>query len=366
MHDTDKKRRDVPLSPLLEVKPGRPTSHEALTVFPLLAPSAVDLPYVLLIDALATESVLIGEVGSGSVPNLLASNRGDTDVLILDGEQLIGAKQNRITNRTIILRAKSETVIPVSCMEQGRWHHESEHFRPRPKPRHAPSRVRRKAREAEAAYAAAPSRAGVSVLHAAQGDVWHEISQVSADLGVRSPTGAMDEVYDRHTESLDKWIARFACGEDQVGLLAFLGGRPLGLDVVGSRALYARLHERFLGGYCMDALTRRARSESRHEPPSAGAARRFLSDVGSATRGHAPTVGKGTYHLLSGPAIGAELADVVDHTERLVHLSAFPGHRRAREDARGSGHAGHGATFDPIAAPSRRRGWARGRDTGES
>jgi ARG and Rhodanese-Phosphatase-superfamily-associated Protein domain len=35
-------------------------------------------------------------------------------VLILDGEELVGAKQNRIVNVTILVVTQSEIVIPVS------------------------------------------------------------------------------------------------------------------------------------------------------------------------------------------------------------------------------------------------------------
>ncbi len=352
------------LTRLLRVEPGEPLRRENLTIFPLIAEPQPDLPYLLLGDALDLGVVSIGEIGSGSVPSLLASNMGEVNVLILDGEQLIGAKQNRITNRTIILEAKTETVIPVSCMEQGRWHHVSHEFRSRTKPRHAPPRVRRKAREVEASYAAAPSRATASVLHQAQTEVWREIADVGASMGVNSDTGAMDEIYDLHSESVDDWIASFPCRDDQVGLLAFLGRRPLGLDVVGSQVLHARLHERFLGGYVMDALARRRRPT---EKPTGAhrnginpeSAHRFLSVVGLAPRGKAPTVGRGTYHLLSGRAIGAECSDIVEGTERLVHLSAFPGERSGR-----AGHGPGGTSVDtsPIASPSRRRGWARKRD----
>ena len=89
----------------------------------------------------------------------------------------------------------------------------------------------------ETLFAAAPDRAGIDVMRAAQRDVWTEVAALGSSLGAHSATGAMDEFYDRHAESLEDWIARFPCAEGQVGLLALIGGRPLGVDVVGSPEL---------------------------------------------------------------------------------------------------------------------------------
>ena len=54
------------------------------------------------------ESVLVEEVSEGgSVPDLLVDNKGAARVLFLEGEELIGAKQNRMTNRSILLAPSS-------------------------------------------------------------------------------------------------------------------------------------------------------------------------------------------------------------------------------------------------------------------
>src|ERR1035441_6263458 len=41
-----------------------------------------------------------------------------------------GSKQNRALNLTILVPAKQVIVIPVSCVEPGRWHAESDTFQP--------------------------------------------------------------------------------------------------------------------------------------------------------------------------------------------------------------------------------------------
>jgi hypothetical protein len=69
-------------------------------------------------------------------------------ILVLDSEQLIGARQKRVTNRSIILLTRAKTNIRVSCMKQGRWRLDSDHFDPGPQ--NAPSKVRRRTRTREA------------------------------------------------------------------------------------------------------------------------------------------------------------------------------------------------------------------------
>lgn len=92
-----------------------------MALYPLLSTHALDLEYLLLDEALADGSIEVEEVdNSGSVPELKVINNSPQMVLILDGEELVGAKQNRIINTTILIQGKSTTVIPVSCVEQGR------------------------------------------------------------------------------------------------------------------------------------------------------------------------------------------------------------------------------------------------------
>lgn len=322
---------------MLNVICGEPQAHDTLTVFPLVAKASPELPLVLMSDALASGALRITEIGSGTVPELVASNTGSEAVLVLDGEQLIGAKQNRTTNRSMILPAQRETRIPVSCMEHGRWRFDSDEFQP--SPQNSPSSVRRKARDLESAYVKQGMAATTEMLSEAQGAVWSEIADYEKKLGVSSDTGALDGLYTSRQQDVTEWLQRFPSIDDQVGLLAFVGPRPTGMDVIGSATLYSRLHERILRGYVMDALA----AGGSAAPTKSDQAQSYLDLVKGARRADTPTAGDGTYFVLDGEVVGGELT----WNEGLVHLSAFPAQQPGPS---------HGQRYDsPIQPPSRRR-----------
>ncbi|MFV1988933.1 MAG: ARPP-1 family domain-containing protein [Gemmatimonadota bacterium] len=309
--------------PSLKLAPGTPHTLHGMTVFPLLSLDPVELPYILPEEAIADGALTISEIGDqGSVPQLLALNEGKVDILVLDGAQLIGAKQNRMASRTFVLPAGSKTSIPVSCIEQGRWHFDRRTFHGARQ--HSPSATRKSVRDLEAKLAREGVSADTFQLREAQSDVWASVASYSKKLKVRSSTMALDDVYEGTQVPIDEWVAEFPPVEGQVGLLMFRGARPLGLDVIGGRDLYSRLHDRLIRGYALDALAERSEDSSRGGdaadviPDEAGALR-FLDDVQRATRTEAPTVGKGSYAVLSGTVVGAELID----EDRLAHRSAF-------------------------------------------
>jgi hypothetical protein len=95
---------------LEKAKIGRKQSFQNLAVFPLLSPYATTLDYIMLDEALDKELMEVAEVDeSGSVPELKVVNKSPKMILILDGEELVGAKQNRIVNTTILIQATATT-----------------------------------------------------------------------------------------------------------------------------------------------------------------------------------------------------------------------------------------------------------------
>ena len=326
-------------------------SREALSVFPLISEQVCELPHKLLSKALSENSLNVIELGQGSVPTLVVENLGASPVLILDGEQLLGARQSRMASRSVVVPGQSKTEIPVSCVEHGRWHFTSRKFK---SGRHySPTRVRKKVRDLEAKMA----KAGVAApaaddLSRAQGEVWDEIDKVHSSMHFHSPTDSLDDVSRSAEDEVFEWAEEFPLLEEQIGVLAFLRGTPLALDVIGSPKLYGKIHDRLMRGYIMDALsTRRTMRRPGEIDAMAEEAGEFLRAASSATGQKAPTAGIGTYYVLSGGVTGGRLEQEIDGVDRVVHLTAFPIDRdsngRTRDD------------FDrrpPIRRPSR-RGW---------
>ena len=104
-----------------EIRVGDPIRHEGLAVFPLFAESGNGVEYDLSDEAINKGHITVEELSeAGSVPDLAVENTGELRVLFLEGEELVGAKQNRILNTSVLVAAHTKSKIPMSCVEAGR------------------------------------------------------------------------------------------------------------------------------------------------------------------------------------------------------------------------------------------------------
>ena len=158
---------------------GTPVEHRGIVITPLFPRRDPVASYITLDEALPRGLRITETSASGSVPELSVENPIDSAVLLYDGEELVGAKQNRILNVSVLVGADAKLPIPVSCVEQGRWSRQSDAFGSAKHISH--SHLRR--RKAET-LAAQPLARGV-----AQGQVWDEVREKQSRMGVRSETG---------------------------------------------------------------------------------------------------------------------------------------------------------------------------------
>ena len=99
-----------------------PLHFQNLTLFAIKGSNNTSFHYITLSQAYENKVVEVKETSDeGSVSELLFINNSDTPILIIEGQELLGAKQNRIINISILVPANISMVIPVSCCERSRW-----------------------------------------------------------------------------------------------------------------------------------------------------------------------------------------------------------------------------------------------------
>lgn len=70
--------------------------------------------------AIETGGLVISEAdGIGIVGSLVALNNTESFLLLTDADILVGAKQNRVLNKSVLLAPFSKTILDVSCIEEG-------------------------------------------------------------------------------------------------------------------------------------------------------------------------------------------------------------------------------------------------------
>ncbi len=309
--------------------------HNELAVVPIMSSTTGGPEYITLREAFSAGGFSVAEISeSGSVPNLKVINGTGRNVLMLDGEELAGAKQNRILNTTILLPAGDSRVIPVSCTEQGRWSYSSREFSDSG---YMMSRSIRSRKTESVSESIRCCKTFVSD----QGDVWDGISEFHRSHGTSSDTGAMRDAYEARRESMESYQGHFPCQDGQCGMAVLIKGRVAGIEFLSRPEAYRQVHEKLLGSYVMDIPMARAGRSA----PSELKVRKILDVIMLAAEERFPSVGMGedcryTAEGLVGSALAVE--------DWCVHAAFFRADTR-RQDS--------GRLRDYMSPMSQRRGY---------
>ncbi len=309
-----------------------PKSSGGLTLVPLFG-GLLAKDYIVGADAIAAGLLSITEVDEhGDVTHLEAFNVADSPVLLIDGEHLEGAKQNRILNATVLLAASRKTTLPVACVEEGRWHYQasadfnaSDDF--------AYGRLR-----SRNASAKAESLRMSGCRDVDQGEVWADVALKHQEAGSLSPTGAMRDAFEHHRTDLDDMKVAFSEPEPgQTGVIACVEGRPVALDAFDRPETLTKLWPRLLSGYALDAVGRK------DQPLGPDAVGSFLeSAAGAMTTSH-EGLGLGMDVVITGESV---VGNALTWGEGVIHVALFA---RALDGPDASRRAGR------IEAPSHRQ-----------
>lgn len=296
---------------LAGLKLGAPQVHLNLALFPLLGKTEREPGYLLLDEALQRKLARVTEVSrGGSVPELAFENASAEKILLVDGDELVGAKQNRVINLSILVSGGDRVVIPVSCVEQGRWSYKSDVFASAGRTLFAKARARMASRVSEDLTTTGLRRAN-------QGEVWESVSAKFCALDAESPTMAVGDAYASRAGELDAYGRAFRAEPRQRGAVMAVDGVVVGLELFDSEITFAKVLDKLVRSYAMDALET---VDRRPLAPSEAAVKRFIQAMELAVEERFEALGEGEDIRLKGKGISGGALAVEG---RVVHLTGF-------------------------------------------
>jgi hypothetical protein len=302
-----------PIQGYLEtLKQGGKQNHLNLIIIPFLAANGGEPDYLTLEEGLSQGFVIITEISTGgSVPELKLINKSPDKVLVVDGEELMGAKQNRIVNASFLIAGNTEVVIPVSCVEQGRWSYRSAMFSYGEKVMPPSLRREKQKKVAENLDRGAGYRSD-------QGQIWEELAEKQSRMSIYSQTGAMADLFEGQKDWLADYLKAFHLVDFQVGGLFAINGKVAGLECFGHWQTFSKFFKKLIQSYALDAIDMIEEPKTDHL--AAADIRRFMEGIEKAPGKSYPSLGLGENVRAEGPFVSGA-AQVFN--DAVLHLSAF-------------------------------------------
>jgi len=240
-------RADV-LKALAEVEVENLQHASGLHVFGLKWPSPVGVDYMTLDEAVLAEMLEVAEIDeSGRISSIKVVDQSERMVFLMAGELLIGCKQDRVINASIMVPPMDKLHIPATCVEPGRWNYRSRKFSSEGSSSHGFLRMMMSRQAAE--HYKARGMPGSD-----QGAVWAEVARKMAKTDSRSSSGALQEMYKRYASRLEEVLAKISAPADCHGTAFVIDGKIVGVDLFDKPSTLGKLWPKLIKSYAMDAL----------------------------------------------------------------------------------------------------------------
>ncbi len=290
---------------LNDVRAEEPMMLRNLVLVPLLGEGGRE-EFSVLDEAIETGAAKV--VDSQSISAVYLDYTGSLPLYIVDGEEIIGALQNRVVNTAVLVEEQGRVTLPVSCVEEGRWSGSSI-FRSS----HASAYPSLRALLASSVTDSLSRR---GKFDSDQSAVWRIVSSTLKSVNVRSRTMSMHDMYIGLEKELDRYIEELEFPQDTVGFLAWSGDEFLGMDLFGNRILFDKLWRKLLRSYALEALTKGATSF-----PNRSKIDELLESLKKRTLRKFPAVCAGEeYRCKTTDFVGRALLK----GEYLIHMAFFP------------------------------------------
>lgn len=296
---------------LCQVRFGEPIACRNLVIVPLFGP-VTGPSVVTLAEAIRRGGAEVEEVDErGKVGAVRVSNRSIAHLLLLSGEELVGGKQDRIVNATVVIGPGQTLDVPVSCVEHGRWKGDGRGFRAAG--RAVPPRIR------GANAASLTSTLTLSgIWDVGQMRLWDDVKTMTQRRHASSVTGAFAAVAERDAGEVEEFLSVIRSAPGQTGMAAWVNGSFVACDLLGRPEAYAEVHDTLVRSCAMEAIDRAAKADP---APSRVFPSLMISDLMETRVIEFRSPGGGTDARLEHSRVrGSALVT----SEGVVHLSAFP------------------------------------------
>jgi hypothetical protein len=286
---------------------GEPVHYGKLTIIPVYSERILDRsPYTTLDEALRNGWLEVTEVGSGDVPKVKMTNRSARHIFIMGGEILTGCRQDRLVGRDVLLRPHArDVIVPVYCVEQGRWTYESETF-------YSKENLGTPSLRAE----------GQKASDAAQSEIWDRVSTMCERSGAETGSGRYQAAYE--SDEAKRTIADYESRMDRIpslypdaiGVVIGVGAGIVSADIFANPQVFRDLWPKILKSSAMAAICRKASGSI-----SQTDAVRFLRATHNMHYVRKPAIDLGEEHAAAGSDLNVS---ALVYGSAVIHMAAFP------------------------------------------
>lgn len=244
-----------------DLEVGEPVDYKNLSVFPVYrdigAAAVKDVKLITLTEAIKKNIVDVIDIGE--VSKLKIHNKSkDTKILIVEGEVVRGGAQDRVVNVTLILNEKSETVIPVSCVEQNRWEGFDQTFKV-----HDAYVTPSMYKGIYESVSCSAKISGGGTYCANQSMIWEAADRELHEVGVESVTRSIGDAYQAKQGDIDDILKKImvVLDKDIVGVVVVIDGKGVYGDISDSKEIAEVQVPKALRSYIFDALVSKESKE---------------------------------------------------------------------------------------------------------
>lgn len=222
-------------------------SHKSLSIVQFETGEKNSFDYISLSDAIMKKYITVKEISeSGSVNDLKVVNESPFFVFMSDGDILAGAKQNRVLNSSVLIAPGKTIIIPVSCIEQGRWKYKTREFSS--SDYSTPSFMRYKKASNVKRNLNVNSRHETS-----QSEIWKSVMFYEENYKSGSSTSNLSDVFDCRKEDLENSAKSFEIESGSNGIAIFLNKRLVNIEVFNKDVIYNEYFPKLIKGVYFEA-----------------------------------------------------------------------------------------------------------------